>query len=269
MVLFTYLLADPKLLVSIGEKRRCNALHLAAAGGSKRKPAEQQSQAIKETLHFLVEEMEFNVNDDSNFSNKCPLHFACSNGSNAGVEFLLNQENILLDLIDCYHDGNSILHASCSTSNMEVLEIVLEKLKERGQLSDMLTLQNNNKQSPLDVAFTNGDLSMASKLLEFAINDEYASAKVDAQLLLNCSRGMETNVIIDFIKSNNLTFLAHRIDGATVLHLAAEKGWVRVAREIAVKNPSLLNEKDDHGCTPLHYAAAKNNWEVVDFLMNQ
>ena len=52
------------------------------------------------------------------------------------------------------------------------------------------------------------------------------------------------------------------------LHLVIERGWVKAARSIAAREMALLNE-DNHDCTPLHYAAASNNWEIINLLLNQ
>ena len=272
MLFFVY--ADYKLLADVdedcytGQYGRYTALHLAAAGGgAEHKPGEQESQAVKETMTYLVE-IGLDVNNQSIGSNeKCPLHIACSSGCKAAVEFLLDQENIRLDLVD--RTGSSILHTLCATSNVELLQLVLEKLKEKGQLSDMLIRESYYVPTctPLYLAFCNGHLQMASKLLEFASKDDHDD--IDPQLVLDSSQGMESDAIVEFFRMTDSKWLSRQSDGATILHQVVERGWARAAREIAVKEPSLLNEKDNHGCTPLHYAAGKNNWEIVDLLMNQ
>ena len=233
---------------------------------SNHNPSEQESHAIKETWTFLVEDLRLDVNATWPWDNSCPLHIACSSGNKTAVEVLVNQEEIQLELVD--YKKCSILHKICATNNVELLELLLGKLKETGQLSEMLVARNKiSKRTPLSVALSCGHLEMASKLLAFASNDEYSD--VDSRLLLDCSHGNESNGLIEFLKVVNLRFLSRRSDGATILHQVADRGWVRAAREIAVREPSLLNEKDNHDSTPLHYAAAKNNCKIVDLLMNQ
>ena len=255
--------ADPKLLAHTDKRRHYTALHLAVS--SKHKPSDKE--AIKKTIKFLVERIKFVVNDQSNVGRECPLHSACCSSNKPAVEILLDQENTQLHLVD--RAGYSILHASCTTSNIEVLQLVLEKLRDRGQLSEMLTLKNDEEQTPLDMAFCKGHLRMASKLLEFASYGEYAGTEIDPHVVLDHSKGRESDAIVEFFKTNDQMRLSCQSNGATVLHLVVERGWARAAREIAVKEPSLLNEKDNHDRTPLHYAAEKNNFEIVELLMNQ
>ena len=116
------------------------------------------------------------------------------------------------------------------------------------------------------MALRNDNLPVVNMLLQFASNGDHAS--IDPHVVLDSSQGKESDTIVEFFKTSDLKLLSRRSEGATVLHLVVERGWVRAAREIAVKEPSLLNEKDNHDRTPLHYAALVNNWEIVDCLMN-
>ena len=43
--------------------------------------------------------------------------------------------------------------------------------------------------------------------------------------------------------------------GKTPLHLAAEKGEIRLVQALAKASPTGIGAKDRHGRTPLHYAA--------------
>ena len=240
-------------------------LHVAAL--SECKPGEQGSRVVKETMRFLVEELNFDVNYKENQFSWCPLHCTCCSANKAAMEFLLEQPNIELDHLHVDHNGDSILYASSACGNVEMLKLVLEKVKERGDLSYQLNNGNYAGDTPMKMALQNDNLPIVNTLLQFAGNDEYGS--IDPHLVLDSSQGRETDTIVEFFKTSDPKFLARRSDGATVLHLVVERGWARAAREIAVKEPSLLNEKDNHDRTPLHYAALVNKWEIVDLLMNQ
>ena len=251
--------AEPKQRIYNKYFIPCNALHLAAGAGSKFKPGEQDSQAVKDTMQFLVDKG-LDINVKRGGFEKSVLYFAWSSGNKAAVEFLLDQKN--------QFNRNSVLHDACTTSNVELLQLLLEELEKRCQLSDMLTANNRQHQTPLHVALAGRHVAMVSKLLEFASNDEYAGVRFDPHLVLDYSQERESDAVVEFLEImvQNVSIDSN---GVTILHLAAERGWVKAAKAIAAKNSSLLNKKDNHGRTPLHYAAAKNNCEIVDFLMEQ
>ena len=254
--------ADPKQHTRTRSIRfhACNALHLAAGAGSKYKPGEQDSQAVKETMQFLVDKG-LDINVTRGGFEKSVLYFAKSSGNEAAVEFLLDQKN--------QFNGNSVLHDACTTSNVELLKLLLEELKKRCQLSDMLAAKNRDRQTPLEVALAGHQGAMANKLLEFASNDEYADVRFDPHLVLDYSQGRESDAVVEFLR-NNVQKVSIDSDGVTILHLAAARGWVKAAIAIdTCSKPSLLNKKDNDGRTPLHYAAGKNNCEIIDFLMEQ
>ena len=59
---------------------------------------------------------------------------------------------------------------------------------------------------------------------------------------------------------------------ASLLHLAARRGWVDVVVDLITKYKCNANCKDSVGCTPLHYTArkgAENRLEMIKFFINK
>ena len=65
------------------------------------------------------------------------------------------------------------------------------------------------------------------------------------------------------------------IKGSTVcqmvslLHLAADHGWMDTIIDLITKYKCDTNCKDSHGLSPLHYAVINNHLEVVRYLINE
>ena len=56
---------------------------------------------------------------------------------------------------------------------------------------------------------------------------------------------------------------------ASLLHVAALRGWVDIITNLITKYKCDTNCKDSHGHTPLHYAAINNHLEVVRYFINE
>lgn len=53
------------------------------------------------------------------------------------------------------------------------------------------------------------------------------------------------------------------------IHDAADKGDLGTIKKLGSESAVLVNEKDSEGWTPLHYAAARGNLEIVKYLLSQ
>ena len=59
------------------------------------------------------------------------------------------------------------------------------------------------------------------------------------------------------------------IEQISLLHLAAQQGWMDIIIDLITKYKCDTNCKDSHGCTPLHYAVTNNHLEVVRYFINE
>ena len=58
-------------------------------------------------------------------------------------------------------------------------------------------------------------------------------------------------------------------DGIAPVHIAAQNGFVDIAESLLQHRPETIQSKDKAGHTPLYYAAANNQSEMVKLLLEK
>ena len=86
---------------------------------------------------------------------------------------------------------------------------------------------------------------------------------------------LSTGKVNPFARNNNseIPLYAVKINQTSyqlsILHLAAQHGWMDIIIDLLTKYKCDTNCKDDYGCTPLHHAVRNNHLEVVRYFINE
>ncbi|TFG76997.1 MAG: ankyrin repeat domain-containing protein, partial [Chrysiogenales bacterium] len=141
--------------------------------------------------------------------------------------------------------GYTPLHWAVLTNQEEIVSLLLSRGAEIQPIS-------TSGYTPLHDAVYGGNIRIIKLLIDRG-TDIYAGDQLGKRPLdLAIERGHAQ--IVPLLKP---------------LHLAAEKGDVNRVKNIAEKNPGILNLKDERGWLPLHLAAKKGHLEMVRFLIDR
>ena len=156
--------------------------------------------------------------------------------------------DIVIDLITKYkcdtnckdNDGRTPLHYATNNNHLEVVRYFINE-----QHCDPMT-RDNDHDTPLHIACGNDHVHIVQHLL--------STGKVDL-----------------LAKNKNGKTPMYNLNGELVslLHLAADHGWMDIVIDLITKYKCDANCEDSYGRTPLHYAARNSHVEVVRYFINE
>ncbi|XP_076322035.1 protein phosphatase 1 regulatory subunit 12B-like [Tachypleus tridentatus] len=215
------------------------------------------------------------------FTDGCVFLAACAAGDTEEVERLLSKS---ADINTANVDGLTALHQACIDDNLNMVEFLVEHGCD-------VNHGDNEGWTPLHATASCGFLSIAKYLLEHgasvaAVNndgelpidiaeseemEELLQAEID-KLGIDCdaARTGEENLMMkdaqDFLfNKQDHNNKIHPKTGATALHVAAAKGYIKVL-SILIKAGLELNAQDNDGWTALHAAAHWGQKEACELL---
>ena len=159
---------------------------------------------------------------------------ACKNGASRIVGHVLDNEGSLLKLKTS--QGNSLLHLASQSSNIILVERLVEKMKK--EKVDLYSV-NNSKETSLHVA---------------------------------CGVGT-TEITIYLVEEARFDHTHPNGDGLTVLHISCKVGKLQLVKyftQTLKMDPFLATEDSDHvGSLPVHFAAMHGRYEITTFLIEE
>ena len=222
------------------------------------------------TFHALLQCKE--VRENINLTNRAgitALHAASRRGNTAMVETLLKVEGIEINQQDKH--GNTPLHAACASGNLNTVAVLIKYGAD-------LLMTNKLLMHPFHVAVT------VSKLdITMMIRSDSRVAKHKEELLKAKEEDGNTMMLLAVRGGYHkvvqfLLEIGARIDDknnvkANVFHLAAAVNSCSIMQMLFDHNASvsldLIEGKDSSSLTPLHYAAKRNQKDVVTFLIEK
>jgi len=214
------------------------------------------------------------------FSDGCVFLAACAAGDREEVRSLLARGT---DIDTANVDGLTALHQACIDDNLDMVEFLVSHGAD-------VNRGDNEGWTPLHATASCGFLSIARFLLDHGANvaavnndgelaidisesdemEELLQKEVDGQQV-NCeeARNREEAAMLsdarDWLNSGKFGDSPHLKTGATALHVAAAKGYIKVMN-LLLKGGAELNQQDYDGWTPLHAAAHWAQREACELL---
>ncbi|PNF26965.1 hypothetical protein B7P43_G12695 [Cryptotermes secundus] len=217
------------------------------------------------------------------FSAGCVFLAACAAGDKEEVLRLLEKG---ADIDTANVDGLTALHQACIDDNLEMVEFLVENGAD-------VNRGDNEGWTPLHATASCGFISIAKYLIEHGGN--VAAVNNDAELPLDIAESDEMEDMLqqninaqgidcdearneeermmledakEWLNNGGIEETPHPKTGATALHIAAAKGYIKVM-SVLLQGGANLNSQDFDGWTPLHAAAHWGQKEACEMLVEE
>ena len=220
-----------------------NVLHCAAKGGD------------LELLNFLIENGRdiFSKTKDS----KSSLHLAAENSNSGLCEKLLQNYNFDINTRD--HHGLPFLQSAANNADFKIFKYFIENRR------DILS-KTKNGQSCLHLAAKNGYLKISKALLKNYNFDICATDDSSRTVLQGAALSGDIELLQYLIENGRDTFSKTK-DGRSCLHLAAEKGHLKICRTLLQNYNFDIHARDDDIFTVLLRATCSDDLELLEYLI--
>lgn len=179
------------------------------------------------------------------------LHEAAICGNPAMVEYLINHG---ANVDCCDNEGWTPLHAAASLGQVQIVQILLDHNAD-------VTIVNCENLLAYDLA--------RNDQVQAIIGERLQGIDID-QLRSQEERAIQED-IERWIKTGQYDERSHPVTNATVLHVLAAKGYVKLMKRIlespVLKNQINLEARDNEGYTPLLAASFWVQNEIVELLI--
>ena len=204
---------------------------------------------------------EFNCSTDVKGTDGCSLlHLACQQGHLNLVEQLVTDYKLDPNIRDDYE--NTPLHYAALGDKIEIATLLITKY------NSLVSPLNNKGETPLHLACTNIFITtLVGKHKAYANACDINNHTPLQRAALNG----QTEVVDCFIKELNCSADSKGTDGCSLMHLACQQGRVELIEHLVTnyKLDSMIQESDNDGNIPLHYAALDGNSEVATLLISK
>ena len=160
------------------------------------------------------------------------------------------------------------LHVASAMDSLEAVKMILQVGK--GKLMGLTQTRNVDGERPIDLAESKemSQLLVEADLAEFRLDCHTAEEHVshteagEAEVLELIRKCYNTLAVLDAVLRKNTSY-------SSVLHLAAAKGYSRLADYVFTHWVPALESRNENGWTPLHTAAYFNNVDMTLLLVDR
>ncbi|XP_033737356.1 transient receptor potential cation channel subfamily A member 1-like isoform X2 [Pecten maximus] len=225
--------------------------------------------AAAKTLEVLIKHVENlgytreQVLSFTDKANNMPLHAAVNGGHIEAVRVCIAAGAA----VDAQQEDKSTpLHFACAQGSVELIKIMQELQPDR--FSTALRTCDVLKMTPLHRATLFNHVNVVEYLLKQGADIDAQDSQDRTPLLIAASKGCWRTV--QCLMVNNVSVAKTDRKNRNFLHLAIKFGGRlnEFGAELLKDVKNLLNEKDDYGCTPLHYASREGHLVAIDDLIS-
>ncbi|WP_353286446.1 ankyrin repeat domain-containing protein [Wolbachia endosymbiont (group A) of Crataerina pallida] len=205
-----------------------------------------QDGSLNEVKDFVSRGASLDTQDSNN--GWTPIIYAAQGSKWDAVKFLIAQGAKFNNEIT--YQGTP-LHFAAQEGNSNMVQFLLDKGAD-------IEAQNAYNKKPLHLAVEAGKLKVVRLLLDRGANIKAADMYGQTPLDLAIKKGYEN--IVEVLKQKQL-------DLDKELLIAAEKGDLEKVRE-SIRRGANVNIQDRQGWTPLFWAIQKNNFNIIELLLD-
>ncbi|XP_045160098.2 transient receptor potential cation channel subfamily A member 1-like isoform X2 [Mercenaria mercenaria] len=224
--------------------------------------------ASARTLEVLIKHVEalgYKREDVLSFSDKennMPLHCAVNSGDLKAVKVCLSA-GAPVDAKQ--EDSSTPLHFACAQGSIDMVKLMQEMQPER--FKQAVLTADVLKMTPLHRAAHFDHVTVVVYLIEHGADINAQDTNERTPLLLASSKGGWKTV--SFLLKQNADITVRDKENRNFLHLAIKYGAPINSFGCSVLKDlkNLLNERDNFGCTPLHYASREGHLVAIDDLI--
>ncbi|XP_012543706.1 E3 ubiquitin-protein ligase MIB2 [Monomorium pharaonis] len=189
-----------------------------------------------------------------------PLHFA-ANGNRPEIMFLLLSRGAFIDVVDKYKW--SALHIAVNKIHVRCVRLLLHYDCD-------VNLQNNTGNTALHIAISLNaldiiDILCSCKRINFMLRNNQGFS------ILHVAASEDNPRVVEKLieHAHQLVDIENETDGKTALHIAALKGYKKVAEILLspIGGRAKVDVRDNHQQTPLHKATWWGHWSLVELLI--
>ena len=170
--------------------------------------------------------------------------------------------------------SNTPLHEASLSGNIEIVNELIKKMREKGSLLEDITCQNCNAMSPFHIACREGHKDIVKKLFECIeqgkrkeLADD-SGKKQKTPLHFACEKGNK-DIILMLIRYG-ATCDKKNIEGTLPIHVAAKYGHGGIISNLLRNTEDIgINAVDNYGNTALNIATRYSRTEMIEKLLEE
>ncbi|CAH3028136.1 unnamed protein product, partial [Porites evermanni] len=237
----------------------------------------RQDKSGKTPLHTAILSKQFRIVDEllennadvtlTDDAGDTPLHTAIHVGSQRLVLTLLQRGGC--DVHSLGRNSATPLHLAAAMDNDAICKILVDH-------NARLTPLDNDRMTPIGRAIERGASKSARYLLQIvneqkgSVEDFMYDADIDGSTLLHLAANSGVLKMVELcVEYGARVRQPKRSDKTTAFHMACEQGSMPMVQYLVSKDPAIcrITLVDFRGKTPLHLAAGKNHFHIVEFLL--
>ncbi|GFV15640.1 ankyrin-3, partial [Trichonephila clavipes] len=179
------------------------------------------------------------------------------------IKNIVKKEKINVTAIKDNHD-NTLLHIAAQKGHLTVVEFLLEKGADVG-------VTNNSGKRPISYAAEGNHWNIVESLLRKKAEFNHLSVPQKFSLLNHSAQNAHWEIVKLFMEDNGRDYYFGRLSDqqrvGLLCYLIRSKD-LDIA-EFLIARGTEVNNSDEHGKKPIHYAAENGHWRVVELLLRK